>query len=139
MKSAVFFFIAMAFAVGMSLPINATDDQTEEDLQFINETQLDLENDNETEASGIFIAENNNSSSSTSEKITVRSMYEEHSGSGTKEQAGSGVKDPGSGITEIGSGIEVTGSGEITVEDEMGEADEDGSAEQKKLETGGTK
>ena len=124
MKSAVLFFFAMAFAVGVSLPVGSEvgeDDPpltnvTEVELPLNNVTEPLVEDDNNTEISGDFVITNNqpteefSGSDPAEEKLSVRSVPEDVP---VVAESGSGIE---ANIT--GSAIHELQIDEIEIEEE---------------------
>ena len=126
MKSAVLFFLATVFAVGVSFPV--TDDayevgeppftnETEVDVPFTNLTEPLVENENDTDFSGDFFttsqpSEEFSGSESEEEKLSVRSVTHDVPVVG---ESGSGFE---GNFTEAGSAIHEIPVEEIEIEEE---------------------
>ena len=128
MKS-VLFFLATAFAIGVSVPVNKTDD---DEFIFTNETQLEPVT-NETIASGDFLTDNFSTTEepqhegsaekadTEEKKPSVRSLE----GEDTKEYKHEHEYESGSGLLDTGSAEIVTGSGIQEIPDEGGKRGEE--------------
>lgn len=130
MKCAVFFFLATAFAVAASVPVD-TMDETDEDFLLANETQMEPEeqDDNETEISGDFATKNFSRTEENEEtKLSVRSLTDEEEPIGEDHASGS---DPGSAEIQTASGIQElpTNDGEVSTTEAPTEEAEDPSEE----------
>ena len=126
MKSAVLFFLATAFAVGISFPVSSgevgEDDPppsniTEVELPLSNVTEPLVDDDNDTDISGDFVITNNqppNESSGSEEpaeeKVSVRSLTED---APVIAESGSGVE-----VNVTGSAIEELPIDELEIEEE---------------------
>ena len=144
MKIAVFFFLAMAFAVAMSLPLNMTDGAEEEFVfkngtevdepeQFSNETVLDQDKeDNETISSGDFFVATNFSGTEQPEHAEEKRYLTTHYHMMDPE-SGSTPLDAGSADIETASGIKELPN----INDEEGGSTND-SEEEEEEEEGGT-
>ena len=148
MKIAVFFFLATAFAVGVSTPVNMTDG-AEEDFKFMNETGVDEpeqfnndtvldqeKEDNETVNSGDFFVTAN--FSGTEQPETKRSLtsgddpiIEPESGSGPLDTGSADIEEASSGITEAPTGDFVNNE-EKEEDDPKKEDEEEGGTDSSK-------
>ena len=147
MKIAVFFFLAMAFAVAMSFPVNMTDGaeedfmfkngtEVDEPEQFSNETVLDQDKeDNETVNSGDFSVATNFSGTEQPEHAEEKRYLTTHYPMMDPE-SGSTPLDAGSADIETASGIKELPTDSFINDDKGGSTND--SEEEEEEEEGGT-